>query len=204
MECCPKCETSNIYERKTIEPPYRCVNGHTFEQPKTRERQIQKSTDDELLEEIHRLAEKLGREPPRMIDMDEYGEEYARTYQLRFGSWSEAVAAAGFEPREPSQDFKNRPDECRLCNSAQTGLDFHHWRYGDDEVGCYLCRECHDRIHQGKADRDNPDWLIHCIQKTVELHIEYGGSTDLTDIKQHYSLPNVDILIERAIGDHTD
>jgi|GEM_PF-2337187 len=204
IECCPECETSNIYERKTIDPPYRCVNDHTFDEPDTRENRVPQATDDELLEAIRRLAKRLDREPPRMIDMDEYGDHYGRTYQLRFGSWSEAVEAAGFEPREARQDLKERPTECRLCNSKQTGLDFHHWRYGENEVGCYLCRDCHDRIHEGKADRDNPDWLKHCIRKTVKLHLEYGGDADLAEISEQYSLPNVDILVEKAIENYTN
>lgn len=203
IQCCPECETSNLYEREIKEPRYRCVNGHTFDEADSRERRNEKATKDELLEEIRRLADSLDRYPPRKVDMDEYGEHYARSYRLRFGTWSKAVEAAGFEPREEI-DSKERPDGCRLCDVPQSGLDFHHWRYGEDQIGCYLCRDCHDQIHEGKANRDNPDWLKHCIEKTVHLHLENGGGSDVDQIKDWYNLPKVDILIEKAIENYAN
>lgn len=203
IEVCPECDTSQIDQRKTKAPTYRCLNGHTFEEPNKRERYVQKITDDELLEEIRRLADSLGRHPPTKPDMDEHGEYYSRSYRLRFGSWSEAVERAGFEPREEI-DPKDRPDACRLCDVPQSGLDFHHWRYGENEVGCYLCRKCHDEVHEGKADRSNVDWLHHSIQKLVHSHLQNGGETDVDTIISHYSLPNVDVLVERAIEAYSD
>lgn len=51
-------------------------------------------TDDELIEELQRLAEELGRSPtaPHMTDHGEFGESI---YKTRFGSWNEALRAAG-------------------------------------------------------------------------------------------------------------
>ena len=53
---------------------------------------------DALLEELRRVAEEYG-SPPRFRDMDAHGQYAARTYVDRFGSWNDAVAEAGFEPR---------------------------------------------------------------------------------------------------------
>jgi len=179
------------------------LSGHTFDEPNRRERHNEKLTENELLEELRRLADSIGRHPPTKADMDKYGEYYGRSYQLRFGSWSEAIEEAGFEQRE-GIDSKERPDACRICDISQSGLDFHHWRYGENKIGCYLCRDCHDKIHEGKADRSNVDWLHHSVRKLVHLHIENGGKPDLDTINRRYSLPNIDVLVERAIESYDD
>lgn len=49
-----------------------------------------------LLEELHRLASENS--PPTTDEMDEEGTFSARTYIDRFGSWNEALEAAGYEP----------------------------------------------------------------------------------------------------------
>lgn len=51
-------------------------------------------TETELLDELRTLAGKLLRHP-RTSDMEEYGAYSPQTYQDRFGSWPEALAAAG-------------------------------------------------------------------------------------------------------------
>ncbi|WP_336363176.1 homing endonuclease associated repeat-containing protein [Halalkalicoccus salilacus] len=55
--------------------------------------------DDELLTELQRLANKLGT-TPKVQDMRDHGAFTAKTYQNRFGSWTDALAAAGFEPNK--------------------------------------------------------------------------------------------------------
>lgn len=159
-------------------------------------------TDEELLTELRELAERLGRYPPRKRDMNEYGAHSGRTYQLRFGSWSEAVAEAGFEPREKGADYQSRPEICPLCGVERTGLDFHHWRYGENKTGCYLCRECHDQIHAGDAGTDNPDWLLAAIQNLANLHVENReGVTDVEigELIDRYNLPQNEGLVDAAL-----
>lgn len=62
-------------------------------------------TEEELIDELHRLAETLG-ERPKSTDIIEQGEHSLATYQRRFGSWSAALEAAGFDPddRRPTDD----------------------------------------------------------------------------------------------------
>lgn len=55
-----------------------------------------------LLDDIHRVAEKIGR-VPRSTDMDEHGTYVGSTYSSYFGSWSTALEQAGLE--------ENREDE---------------------------------------------------------------------------------------------
>jgi hypothetical protein len=153
-------------------------------------------TDEELLEEVRRLAEEMGRAPPLKRDMNDHGKYAPRTLQLRFGSWSEAVAEAGFEPRKAAGDtYEERPSECPLCGTSGGGLDFHHWRYGDNELGCYLCRDCHDRIHSGGAGTQNPNWLVLCVKNLTREHVENHGPDSPEVIIDRYNLPDVEDLV---------
>jgi hypothetical protein len=52
---------------------------------------------DQLLADLHRLHEELGR-VPTATDVVEKGNHGIATYQRRFGSWSEALDAAEIEP----------------------------------------------------------------------------------------------------------
>jgi len=97
----------------------------------------------------------------------------------------------------PQETFRERPDRCRLCESPEGDLDFHHWRYGDDPVGCYLCRRCHDEIHtRGSRPSESVDWLIECVNALVELHNENHTPTDAQTVADRYNLPSV--LLVRA------
>lgn len=53
---------------------------------------------EELLAELKRVADACNRKPTKS-DMDEKGKFRADRYGDRFGSWNEALEAAGFEPR---------------------------------------------------------------------------------------------------------
>ena len=55
--------------------------------------------DRELLAELQRLYTELGN-PPTQRDMTELGEYSNRTYQLRFGSWSNALQEAMLETND--------------------------------------------------------------------------------------------------------
>lgn len=162
----------------------------------------QQHSDEELLTELRDLAERLGRGPPRKNDMDKHGAHAPRTYQLRFGSWNEAVAEAGFEPREHGTGYQDRPDTCPLCGDEDTGLDYHHWRYGENKTGCYLCRQCHDEIHSNGARTENPDWLLIAIKNLAEAHTEHREQSTTPKINHlidRYNLPENQDLVATAL-----
>ncbi|WP_255349674.1 homing endonuclease associated repeat-containing protein [Halostagnicola sp. A56] len=156
--------------------------------------------DEDLLEAIRELNKKTRKTPPTRDQMDEFGEYYGRSYTLRFGSWNEAVSAAGLEPREPiDSDFLDEPESCPLCKRNEPELDFHHWRYGDEKQGCYLCRNCHDSIHEDEAQPSvNSDWLIKAVENLVNDHLEYHGDLDTHEILSRYNVTSPN-LVEYAI-----
>ena len=157
-------------------------------------------TEKELLNEIRRLADEIGKEPPSKQDMDRRGNHGAATYTYRFGSWNTAVRKAGFEPNEriTEEEFKENPDRCPLCGE-DVDLDYHHWKYAGDRSGCYLCRECHDDVHQGKAKTANVDWLKYAVKNLVLKHVEHHGESDSQEIVERYDMPNVIPLVEMAL-----
>ncbi|WP_348613010.1 homing endonuclease associated repeat-containing protein [Halobaculum rarum] len=69
-------------------------------------------TDEELLEELDRVADDLG-ERPTATDMNDHGAYWASTYRRAFGSWNNALEAAGIDS-SPSQDRQPVSDEALL------------------------------------------------------------------------------------------
>jgi len=69
---------------------------------------------DALLSEITRIADDLGHAPTKR-EMRTYGEFSPVTYRHHFGSWNQAIEAAGFEPQPPMEKI---PDE-ELINELQ-------------------------------------------------------------------------------------
>ena len=73
-----------------------------------------KRSNQELLAEIERLADELGRTPSSR-DMAEHGEFGRITYRDHFGSWNKALEAAGFDRRRP----KRKTSEAELVTELQ-------------------------------------------------------------------------------------
>lgn len=57
-------------------------------------------SDSEVLDELHRIAGELGHRP-RQIDLKSFGRFSQGIYISRFGSWSDALKEAGFDPSKP-------------------------------------------------------------------------------------------------------
>ncbi len=54
-------------------------------------------TEDELVEDLQRVGDELGR-APKYEEYRELGQFHPSTPEKKFGSWNEAVTEAGFEP----------------------------------------------------------------------------------------------------------
>lgn len=76
-------------------------------------------SDDDLLTELHELADELGH-PPTLQDIREYSDIAATTYYNRFGSWQDALEAAGFEPRDPDSRVPKDDLLAELTRVAET------------------------------------------------------------------------------------
>lgn len=53
---------------------------------------------EELIENIRKVKNQIGR-VPRVKDINEYGEYCRSRYETEFGSWTKAIKASGFEPK---------------------------------------------------------------------------------------------------------
>lgn len=72
-------------------------------------------TEDELLDEMRRLS---GNEPPTMSEMDSNGKFSVGPYKNRFGSWNEAVRAAGYSP-----NIEQNVSDWRLLTALREAAD---------------------------------------------------------------------------------
>jgi hypothetical protein len=85
-------------------------------------------SDAEIIKEIQRLAD--GEDPPTMQEFDADGAApSAVTARNRFGSWNEAVEAAGFEPRPGSKRYTRGE---LLDWLVAYRVEFGTWPSGDD------------------------------------------------------------------------
>lgn len=81
-------------------------------------RSQQKIPKAELLHELHRLADEYSK-PPTRKELQKYGEYSETTYTNRFGSFSSAIEAAGFEPRDPTTAIPEKALLTELKNLAE-------------------------------------------------------------------------------------
>lgn len=62
------------------------------------EESLRGAPDEELLEDLRRSANALGRKTITMAEYEEVGKTHPSTIQRRFGSWSKALKLAGLQP----------------------------------------------------------------------------------------------------------
>ena len=67
------------------------------------DREWEHVSDAELIAELQRLAEANDGDRPTTVDVQERGTHATTTYRDRFGSWRDALEAAGFEPPPPQR-----------------------------------------------------------------------------------------------------
>lgn len=98
--------------------------------------------DDELLEELRRLAEKLDRTPHRK-DMADQGEFSPSVYSRRFGGWNAALKKVGVEPvyRSNISDDELIEELQRLSNELDRTPSYHDMtEFGKFSTGPYQAR----------------------------------------------------------------
>lgn len=104
-------------------------------------------SDEELLEEVQKLADELGH-TPRIVDMREHGRFSPSIYQRRFGGWNATVISLGLEPNDrsrektPSDDLLNElrrlareldrtPSQSDMRKHGEFGPTIYHDRFGN-------------------------------------------------------------------------
>jgi hypothetical protein len=156
-----------------------------------------KLSEDQLLNEIQRLARRLGK-VPSIDDMDRDGRHSHMPYYREFESWAAAVEKAGFTPHQPiPQEFMiEKPDHCRLCeDDSHDEYGFHHWRYGDEPTGCYLCHECHDLIHdKGRYPNHSDGWLLETIDALANEHEQLHGDVTDEELTERYNVQSAAVV----------
>jgi len=118
--------------------------------------------EKDLHDEIHRLTDELGRIPTKG-EMDSKGNFSTSTYEKRFGTWREAIAQAGYEPR-PSMD-------------NQSGENNYNWKGGYGNYGGIW-----DEARKKALERDDSECQV-CGITAQEHREEYGRSLDVHHIQ---------------------
>jgi len=85
---------------------------------------------------------------------------------------------------------------CPACGvkSENTEFDFHHWDYEND-IGCRLCRECHEHLHRGKRAFEQTkdmgkEWQRDAVPRLHEHAVSNGlGFNDAVEFAQRFNIP---------------
>lgn len=105
-----------------------------------------KISNTDLLEELQRLGDELG-ERPTVATMNNQGKYWASTYKRRFGSWSSALAEAGFEPADARTETRISDEELiaeldRLADDLGEPPTFQEM----SEMGAIRCAHVREQI----------------------------------------------------------
>lgn len=117
--------------------------------------------DEKLIQNLRELAEELGR-TPTMRDMANIGPHTCKTYQLRFGSWNEALQAADLEVNQRYEWFDL---ECANCEDEfQKPV-----RYYEPDQNHFCTHDCyiewlrsgnHPHEKHGETPYYGPNWDV--------------------------------------------
>lgn len=113
-----------------------------------------------LLDELRRLAEKFDG-TISASKMDEFGEYSSHVYQLRFGSWNNAVKKVGLDVYEPPTG-KDHPGWSGGTNVFSATLEGEAWRKAVFQRDQYTCQDCGEsgrnlNAHHIKRRSEHPD-----------------------------------------------
>lgn len=115
----------------------------------------------DLVADLHRVAEKIGRTPP-IEEYKEHGDYSSKTFKRRFGNWSQVLARCGFEPTEHSQHWAdNEP--------AQVGT-----QYGTVTVKCDYCSSPVERTPYALRQSER----IYCDSQCQGAHMAEQSGPD--------------------------
>lgn len=107
----------------------------------------QRVGDETLLQDVQRVAEKVGRSPPIQV-YREHGNHSGNTLKRRFGNWNKTLKAAGLEPTDHSEHWEDTERD--------------DWRTHQKhvETTCDYCGETFQK-RQDEAERTDRDFCDH-------------------------------------------
>jgi len=125
----------------------------------------------DLLDELQSLGEKLEKTPTRE-EMAEYGAYAEGPYRREFGSWSEALLAAGYsyaELNRPGTHVARRVSvECTVCGETEQRLQSD--LAGEQNVFCSP-----DCLHTWRSEEFTGE--DHPLTERIEVECEWCGDT---------------------------
>lgn len=147
-----------------------------------RPKQANSVSKDELLSEIHRLADGDG--PPASTDMNEDGEYSASTYHNNFGSWSEALIEAGYDP-ESNLKGHGIPKDALLDDIQRLGQILDRAPRVKDVIdkGEFSPTAYYNNFGSWNAALSEAGFELNNATKTVECHI----CGDTKDVPRYYA-----------------
>jgi transcription elongation factor Elf1 len=93
---------------------------------------------------------------------------------------------------DPAINPEDTYGTCSVCGHDNIALDYHHWDYQND-VGCHVCRDCHQFIHAPEGSRpsesDGDDWKRIAINQTVKRYRENHEWVTSSRIQKHCNIP---------------
>lgn len=151
---------------------------------------------DELLDEIDQLADELG-QVPRQKDVQEESERSISAYRRVFGSWNEAIEAAGYKPyperrRIPVEDLL---DELHRLHSelGESPSAEQMTAYGEYSHAVYIDRfgswsEALAEVGLSPKESEKPS-RNDLLDELRRLHDELGRVPSSNDLEEHGQYP---------------
>ena len=126
-----------------------------------------KYTKKFLISELQRFIEKNGKNPKQINMQIKFGYPSYATYRDQFGSWNDALTAAGLEVNQ-YQVHKGNLDGTETCdNCGKVKPESQNWNYKNDKRLCATCLQNTDNHKNGKLDADSPTGFAFMSQRVV-------------------------------------
>lgn len=87
VKACPSCDSPQINRRVTKKPDWKCAQCNIeFQNPVTRVSKNKKISKEDILEDLEKVYQKLGR-TPSIKEYNKFGKYSYKTAYKRFGGW---------------------------------------------------------------------------------------------------------------------
>jgi len=154
-------------------------------------------SEEKLKEEVHRVAEELGRKPTSR-DIESEGKFAVNTYLRRFGSWNEALKSCGFE--ENSQHFDSGADNIMYNIGKEHPLygkrqeEHPAWNGGRTKYKGDWCTKRKKALERAENTCEHPNCQKNQCDNGDSLHCHHIIPNKLTDSELKHDLDNLIIL----------